>query len=102
LATDTAIEVPEASREAGTEAFNWDEETKVIVVDSPFRRICDVDMKLLPSTVIVVGGDPTARVAGETEETVGAGFPTVKLTEFEAPPPGDGFVTTTANVPAVA
>ena len=27
---------------------------------------------------------------------------TVKLTEFEAPPPGAGFVTTTAKVPAVA
>jgi hypothetical protein len=27
---------------------------------------------------------------------------TVKLTEFEAPPPGAGLVTTTAKVPAVA
>jgi hypothetical protein len=37
----------------------------------------------------------------ETDVMVDAGL-TVKLTEFEAPPPGDGFVTTTANVPAVA
>ena len=37
----------------------------------------------------------------ETDLMVDAGF-TVKFIEFEAPPPGDGFVTTTAYDPAVA
>jgi hypothetical protein len=30
------------------------------------------------------------------------GFPTVKFTEFDVPPPGAGFVTVTGNVPAAA
>jgi hypothetical protein len=38
---------------------------------------------------------------GERLATVGTGLLTAKLTEFEAPPPGEGFVTTTANAPAV-
>ena len=32
----------------------------------------------------------------------GAGFPTVKFTTFDVPPPGAGFVTETGYVPAVA
>ena len=58
-------------------------------------------IKLLPSTVIVVAGDPTARVSGETDETVGVGLFTEKFMLAE-PPPGAGFVTTTAKAPAAA
>jgi len=73
----------------------------LVVVGPPLSRICEVETKLLPSTVRVVGGDPTARVAGERFEIAGTGLPTVKFTEFEGPPPGDGFVTATAYEPAV-
>ena len=39
---------------------------------------------------------PAVAEDGERPVIAGTGFLTVKLTEFEAPPPGDGFVTTTA------
>jgi len=102
LVTATETEVPEARSDAGTDAVNWEEETKLVVVGPPLSRICEVETKLLPSTVIVVVGDPTARVAGERFEIAGTGLLTVKFTEFDRPPPGDGFVTTTANAPAAA
>ena len=39
---------------------------------------------------------------GERLAIVGTGLSTMKFIEFEAPPPGAGFVTTTAKVPALA
>ena len=51
--------------------------------------------------VRVCAPEPTATELGEREVIVGTGFPTAKLTEFDVPPPGAGFVTVTAYVPAV-
>jgi hypothetical protein len=48
---------------------------------------------------ISTGWLPKARLVGER---LTMGPPTVKLTEFDAPPPGAGLLTTTAYVPAVA
>jgi hypothetical protein len=45
---------------------------------------------------------PVVAEGGESIVIVGTGLFTVKLTEFDAPPPGAGFVTTTGKVPAVA
>src|SRR5271157_623764 len=49
---------------------------------------------------------PTARLAkvrpAGFSETAALFTATVKLTEFDAPPPGAGLVTTTGRVPAVA
>jgi hypothetical protein len=95
LATATESEVPVARRDAGMVAVNAEEETNVVGTEPPFSRICDVATKLLPSTLMRVAGDPFAREVGERELIWGVGLPTVKLTEFEAPPPGAGFVTTT-------
>ena len=52
--------------------------------------------------VRVCAAAPAVAEAGERLVMVGAGLFTVKFTEFEAPPPGAGLVTTTAKVPAVA
>jgi hypothetical protein len=52
--------------------------------------------------VRVCAPEPTAAEVGEREVIAGMGFPTVKFTEFDVPPPGAGFVTVTGNVPAAA
>ena len=56
----------------------------------------------MPLIVRVCAPEPTATEVGEREVIAGTGFPTVKLTAFDVPPPGAGFVTETGNVPAVA
>ena len=45
---------------------------------------------------------PTVAEAGERLVIVGTGLFTVKFTEFEVPPPGEGLTTVTETVPAVA
>ena len=45
--------------------------------------------------VSVCVADPTMTEAGEKPVTLGTGLLTLKLAEFDAPPPGAGFVTTT-------
>jgi hypothetical protein len=52
--------------------------------------------------VIVCAPEPATTELGEREVITGAGFPTVKFTTFDVPPPGAGFVTVTGYVPAVA
>jgi hypothetical protein len=52
--------------------------------------------------VRVCAPEPTATEVGEREVIAGTGFPTVKFTALDVPPPGVGFVTETGNVPAVA
>lgn len=59
----------------------------------------------MPVTVNVNAADPALALFGESALIVGTGFDvlvTLKFTEFDAPPPGVGFVTITAGVPAVA
>jgi hypothetical protein len=102
LAAATDTEVPEASTDAGTDAVSSVAETKVVVAAVPLNEICEVETKLLPIAVISVAGDPTARLAGDTEVSTGGGFFTVKLSAFDGPPPGEGFVTTTGKLPAFA
>ena len=62
----------------------------------------EVDRKFVPLMVRVWAAAPTVAEVGERMVMVGAGLFTVKFTEFDAPPPGAGLVTTTASVPAVA
>ena len=52
----------------------------------------------VPTTSIDVSGAPAATESGEIFERVGTGLfvVTVKLAGVDAPPPGAGFVTTTA------
>jgi hypothetical protein len=64
----------------------------------------ELERKFVPLMVSVCGPDPGVAVAGERLVMLGTGFVAVseKFTVFEAPPPGAGFATTTAYVPAVA
>lgn len=57
--------------------------------------------KFVPVTVSVAIAWPTRPLDGLTEVTVGTGLLIVKLAEFDAPPPGAGFVTTTETVPPI-
>ena len=102
LVTPTDTEVPEARAGAGKDAVSSVAETNVVVAAIPLNQICDVETKLLPVAVISVAGDPTARFAGDTELSTGTELFTVKLSAFDDPPPGEGFVTTTGRLPAVA
>ena len=60
------------------------------------------ELKFVPFTVSVNAAPPAVALVGEIDEVVGAGLLTVKFTGVEGPPPGAGFETTTAGVPAVA
>ena len=65
----------------------------------------ELGMKFVPFTVSVNAPEPAATPVGDNVVIVGTGLlpaVTLKLTEFDAPPPGVGFVTTTSGVPALA
>lgn len=65
----------------------------------------ELETKLVPVTVNVNALEPAAMLVGEIELTVGTGLlaaVTLKLIEFDGPPPGFGLLTKTAGVPAVA
>ena len=72
---------------------------------APIQSTTEVLTKFAPVTVKVNGAEPALMLFGESALIVGTGFVTVvtlKFTEFDAPPPGVGFVTITAGVPEVA
>ena len=65
----------------------------------------ELETKFVPFTVNVNAIEPAAMLVGEIVVTVGTGFVAavmVNVTEFDVPPPGVGFVTVTAGVPALA
>ena len=69
---------------------------------------CEVPLKInvepvmnpVPVAVSGVIAVPVGAVVGEMEESTGTGLVMVKLKEFDAPPPGAGFVTTTGTTAA--
>jgi hypothetical protein len=75
--------------------------TKVVVRVVPLKLTVEVLKKPVPLIVRVCAAAPTATELGEREVIAGTGFPTAKFTGLDAPPPGAGFVTVTAYVPAV-
>ena len=59
----------------------------------------------VPFTVNVNVAEPAVTVEGEMFVIVGNGLladVTLKMTQFEVPPAGAGFITTTVGAPAVA
>jgi hypothetical protein len=56
----------------------------------------EVGTKFVPSMVRVSAAAPANAEEGERPVIVGTGLFTVKLIEFDAPPPGEGLVTITA------
>jgi len=57
--------------------------------------------KFVPCTSRTCCPDPAATVVGVIDVSVGTGLVTANTTELDGPPPGAGFVTITAGVPAV-
>jgi hypothetical protein len=76
--------------------------TNVVLRALPLKLTIELPTKFVPFTVRLKAIPPAVAVAGERVVTVGTGLLTVKLTEFEAPPPGDGLVTVTLKLPPVA
>jgi hypothetical protein len=62
----------------------------------------EVERKPEPLMVRLWAAAPVVAEAGDRLVMTGTGLLTVKFSEFDAPPPGAGLVSTTAYVPAVA
>ena len=56
----------------------------------------EVETKPVPVIVSVCAAAPAVADDGDKPVIAGTGLLTVKLSELDAPPPGEGFVTTTA------
>lgn len=79
--------------------------TNVVVRALPFHCAVDPFMKLVPVSCRVNAAPPAPVDVGEIDVSVGTGLFAaliLKLMEFDVPPPGVGFVTVTAGVPALA
>jgi hypothetical protein len=100
--TVTLIVPAVAMSAAEIAAVSWVRLEKVVVRAAPFQLTTEVVTKPEPFTVSVKAGWPAVALAGEIEVTVGLGLLIVNVIEFDAPPPGGGFVTITGTVPPVA
>ena len=77
----------------------------VVARGDPLKFTTEVEIKFVPFTINENATPPAVAALGTSELIVGTGFGaalTLKLTEFDVPPPGVGFVTLTAGVPTVA
>ena len=101
--TVTAAVPAVVTSEAGTSAVSFEALTNVVASIVPFQLTADEATKSLPLNVSVKATLPAAALAGDREEIDGTGFDAlmVKVAELEVPPPGAGFSTVTAAVPAV-
>lgn len=84
---------------AGTTTVSSVELTKVVGSVLPANVATDAGMKPVPFSVSGLIDAPAAACVGVMEVSVGAGFATLNVSEFEVPPPGAGLVTVTANDP---
>jgi hypothetical protein len=78
----------------------WVELTTVGVTALLLNVAVDPLTNPVPVIVSVVAAELASMLAGLRAVTTGAGLSTSKLRGVEAPPPGEGFETTTGNVPA--
>lgn len=76
--------------------------TKVVVLPLPLNFTVEVETKPVPFTVNVKPAPPAVAPFGLSDVIAGAGLLTANEELPEAPPPGNGFVTDTLKVPAVA
>ncbi len=83
--------------------------TKVVIRLVPFQRTIELGVKFAPTTVNSKTAPPALADDGVMEINPGtrlgvpvgvAGVPTVKLSEFDVPPPGAGLYTAMSYVPA--
>ena len=79
--------------------------TNVVARGEPLKFTTEVEIKFVPFTINENDAPPAVAEFGTSEVIAGAGFDaalTLKLIEFDVPPPGVGFVTLTAGMLAVA
>jgi hypothetical protein len=100
--TVTEAEPAVATREAGTVAVSWVAETNVVASAVPFQFTVEVETKLVPLTVKVKPPLPAVTQVGLIDVVVGTGLLMVNVAAFDVPPPGVGFTTVIAAVPAFA
>src|SRR5450755_4323859 len=86
---------------ARTCAVNFVALTNVVVLALSLKFTTDVVTKFVPFTVNVKAPEPAVALFGCNVVIVGTGLFTVKMAEFDVPPPGAGLVTVTPGVPAV-
>src|SRR5438309_1013735 len=91
-----------ATSAAAIAAVSWVALTKVVVRAAPFQRTLEPLTKLLPFTVSVKAAAPTATLAGDSDEIVGAGLLIENVRAADVPPPGAGVTTVTEAVPVAA
>jgi hypothetical protein len=96
-------EVPtEVTSPEGIVAWRDDDETKVVVMPTPFQSIVDsLFTKLAPVAVSVKAELPAAVDVGLMEVRVGTALIMVKVADPEVPPPGVALVTVMGTVPPV-
>jgi hypothetical protein len=83
----------EAMLAAEIVAVRDEDETKTVVVATPFQFMVAPLAKLDPLTVRVKSDPPAVVEAGLSEVKIGTGLLTVKFCDPDVPPPGAGFVT---------
>ena len=76
--------------------------TNVVVLAVPLKFTTEEELKNVPFTVSVKAAPPAVALVGDSVVIVGTGLFTVNVKFPEVPPPGDGLVTDTLRVPAVA
>src|SRR5204863_9190581 len=102
VTTVTGTVAAVATSAAAIAAVSWVALTKVVVRAAPFQRTLEPLTKLLPFTVSVKAAAPTATLAGDSDEIVGAGLLIENVRAADVPPPGAGVTTVTEAVPVAA
>ena len=100
--TVIGIVVALASEAAGTTARSSVALTNVVTSAEPLASTVEPETNAEPKAVTVVSSAPAVTELGERLVRTGVGLATVKSEGGEVPPPGAGFTTATAIVPAVA
>ena len=76
---------------AGMIAVSCVAETYVVLMAVPLTRTCELAVKKVPVSVMVVAAEPTSVEVGEMDVSVGAGFEMVNDSRLLIPPPGVAF-----------
>jgi hypothetical protein len=84
-----------AMSEAGIAAVSCAALTKIVARVFPLKLTVEFVTNPVPFTVRVKATPPAVVLDGERVVMVGKGLFTMKLTAFDVPPPGVGFVTVT-------
>jgi hypothetical protein len=102
LNTVTAAVPALATSVSRMEAFKVVLLTNVVVRLCPFHRTFEVAPKFVPVTFKVNALLPANTLEGVNVVAIGTGLLVAKVSELDAPPPGEGLETVTKAGPAVA